>query len=350
MLLPFWLAAVVLLAHESLCKTNEVLSMKMHTSTKEKAKWAANPTWHSETLGIFLKVPVPAGQDISDRGLIDIANMHYNWLVQQPNSRTRKGACLVASEWDPRTKTVYSSTIPQGLQKALMYKQTQKKDPAAPSWKEAMKVQLTKDQYGKVPRKFHAEDGVFYNREVVQGLQSFNGRHPPGSKIAVWGKLKNDATDRQISLCSGQGNNARTPSCRNVAQVLGVAPVPITYTPTPQQQQADNNEDDLHDDNSDDEFAQDVQEIEDEFSGGLTDAELLQAYADVCEPSSSTKRSILRSYGLARKAGIPELTRRSNSTCEFPNVYANTGTASISLSPSAYVKATGSSMAQPTAA
>ncbi|KAL9598718.1 MAG: hypothetical protein Q9179_003810 [Wetmoreana sp. 5 TL-2023] len=73
-------------------------------------------------------------------------------------------------------------------------------------------------QAGLVNRRFHAEDGAFYNWETSTDANTVDGRYPSGSIVAVWGTFDRDKTSHEVSSCIGP----RIPSCKDVARALGV--------------------------------------------------------------------------------------------------------------------------------
>ncbi|KAK3935134.1 hypothetical protein QBC46DRAFT_272414 [Diplogelasinospora grovesii] len=250
----------LLLCH-SVRALNTVLSMTLWTG-QNKAKWTEKPTWHQETLGAFL----PGDKNYEQ--VLDIAHAYYNWLKDQPNAVTPNGVCMVAVMWDPVSKIVYASSIPQGPRKA--------QNGAAPLWYGQVRQFVSAYPAPPSANPFHAEDGVFFNFETSKGTNTANGRYPDGCIIAVWGKYPSDATDREISLCSTP--DSRNPTCQGVAQALGVQFKTIQETP----QQA-------QEDSSDDEFGPPL--TADDFD------EIMAA----CPAAGPSNRFAIRGRGLIRK-------------------------------------------------
>ena len=265
------LAVLFFLFSHCLCATDEVLGMTLWQAPKKSDLWKDQPTWHQETSAA--SVLGSASPDY--QGVLYVASAHYNWLENQPKAVTSKGACLVAAYWDPVTNMIYASTIPRGPRKDFMINQS-KSNGAAPLWYNQMKSLISLK-----PAPIHAEDGVFFNWETSKGARTANGQYPPGSILVVWGKFSNDASDRQINLCSIA--KSRNPTCQDVAKALGVS-----FTPTVQEtlQLA-------QEDNSDESYAED-----------LTSAD---GHDVACKNAGQSKRFAIR--------GRDALMRRDKSSC-----------------------------------
>ena len=201
-------------------------------------KWVDEPTWHKEvTLHPFDLVP---GYD----QVLAYANQYYNWLSGQPHAKTKKGHSLVATLYVPTTRTLYSSTIPQGPQKGRMLEDTSN----APLWAEQAKKLI-----GKQRGAFHAEDGAFYNYETISKAKG-HGKYPDGTIVAIWGQFKSDFDSKKDSHeappCNKGTSNARDPSCEMVAGALNVKTAKSFNKVVPESatQAAENNSADEFDD------------------------------------------------------------------------------------------------------
>ncbi|RFU27848.1 hypothetical protein B7463_g8505, partial [Scytalidium lignicola] len=181
-----------------LTDTLSQIRIDANIGSQKTNRWINSPTWQQEISAALL----PDGATkLKYDGVLDIAHAHYNWLKDQPNFMTPKGACLVAAMWDPDNKIVYASSIPLGPRKAIMAKESAE-NVAAPLWYNQVKRFI--EPYPALPtvNPFHAEDGVYFNFEMTKGTKTVNGKFPADAIIAVWGKCKNDKTDREINLCS----------------------------------------------------------------------------------------------------------------------------------------------------
>ncbi|KAL8701350.1 MAG: hypothetical protein Q9201_004951 [Fulgogasparrea decipioides] len=174
--------------------------MTLWTGENDPHDWEENLVWHSE---LNFK-----GSPLSYQGVLDVANAHYNWLKTQDKYLTKRGCGLVAVFWDPSTERTYASSIPRGMRSSVMNFEASKKGAAPVWWAQA----------GLVNRRFHAEDGAFYNWETSTDANTVDGRYPSGSIVAVWGTFDRDKTSHEVSSCIGP----RIPSCKDVARALGV--------------------------------------------------------------------------------------------------------------------------------
>lgn len=175
-------------------------------------KWPSDigyPTWHFDT--DMSEKPLTKWEELGA-----VANAHWNWVIQQDGARGGGGICLVASLWDPISKTIFSSTIPKGTQKASM----RASGPSfAPAWWAQVKDMLPRDY-------FHAEDACYYNYESAHQSQVQNGIYSTGNRdggmwIVVYGSFsQTDTRGRFVQLCGS--NPRRNPSCRQVANALGI--------------------------------------------------------------------------------------------------------------------------------
>lgn len=265
----------LLLCHYSWV-VNGALSMTKWSLPGSQNIWNVEPTWHAETPAQFLQGGGQAELDYS--WVLEIAHQHYNWLQGQENSKTYKGACMVAALWDPNSRKVYASSIPQGARKRTMTSES-KYNGRAPVWYNIVRPFMG---YSSNP-PLHAEDGVFFNWETSGGTQMTNGHYPAGSIIAVWGKYATSGTDREISLCKTEAS--RNPTCQAVAEALGVR-YKGDVQQTPQQAQEDNSPD--------------------EFGDVLTDAQWDEYMRDLCTTGGHSKRLAIGGTGPVR---------RDNTTC-----------------------------------
>lgn len=174
-------------------------------------QWPGSPMWHFDT-------------DRNENPLTDvrelgaIANAHWNWVVRKDGGRSSTGTCLVASLWDPTSKTVFSSTVPRGVQKGNMRQFGQS---VAPAWWAQVKGMHPERDY------YHAEDTCYYNYETVHKDQVQNGVYSTGNLdggmwIAVYGSFSEaDTTGDLVNLC-GKNQKQRIPNCMDVANALGI--------------------------------------------------------------------------------------------------------------------------------
>lgn len=196
---------------------NIVDAVRLTPDEAEMTLWPAsskgNPTWY-------------ATSDFTDKPLTDfnqlaaIANAHWNYVQSKEHARS-DGTVLVASLWDPISKTVYSSTVPRGDRKLAMYRNGQKEVPTW--WAQAKSVTPT--------GYYHAEDGCYYMYEQANPGRDHNGKYSTGDFnggmwLAVYGTFKNKADTEGgiVGLCgANDGKNAvRKPTCMAQANNLGV--------------------------------------------------------------------------------------------------------------------------------
>jgi hypothetical protein len=68
--------------------TTQQLPMTLWLPADAGTGWTTYPTWHSENLD--------ESQNLDYPRVLDVAHMHYNWLITQSNHLTTLGSCLVA--------------------------------------------------------------------------------------------------------------------------------------------------------------------------------------------------------------------------------------------------------------
>ncbi|ROW16284.1 hypothetical protein VPNG_01850 [Cytospora leucostoma] len=193
---------------------NVVHGARRTSETVPMTQWPTSsgnlPTWYATS--DLSRKPLTSWDELAG-----IANAHWNWVRSQDKAKSKQGTVLVASLWDPTSKTVYSSTIPRGDRRLAMYRDGPRE---APTWYRQVKSVHPWAYY-------HAEDGCYYMYEKahpsqVQNNRYSNGQFAGGMWLAVYGtyNIEKDKEGNAIELC---GTSAiREPSCMTQANNLGI--------------------------------------------------------------------------------------------------------------------------------
>lgn len=186
---------MALIVPQVLCQRTEKLPMAMWQGPGD---WESRPTWHAEypveNVKNFISTP-------NFQGILDLANMHYNWVIEQENAYP-KGAkgCHVAVLYDPAEGVVYASTIPRTMRRALMLVLARDYQ-AAPLWFNQTALFIGEDEgdahnHPEVfkPYDIRAEDAVYFTYETTDKSEaeeaSIARQYPAGAIVQVWGSFK----------------------------------------------------------------------------------------------------------------------------------------------------------------
>ncbi|KAJ3562982.1 hypothetical protein NPX13_g8358 [Xylaria arbuscula] len=161
--------------------------------------------------------------------ITQIAANHFRWLeaniditkLYSGTEESEKRWLLVAVFYVPDERIYFASTVPRGIRWKEMEKSGRAKAPAW--WHRASK----KDTILKPA--FHAEDSAYFGYESTVEFSYFEDIYPSGSFIAAFGARRSSDLQRYVDgpkpipLCAGGSyNQGKRPSCREVAQSLGV--------------------------------------------------------------------------------------------------------------------------------
>lgn len=169
--------------------------------------WAGSRTAGSESWKKVLKSPFASAKTAKKD-----AKDGYNYVISKTDSSHKNDVQLVAALYiaSGPGKGIYVSSIPKGPASALMATAD------APAWAHQVA--------GRIPNKYHAEDGAMWLFEDALSTKlAATAQYPHGSTIYVYGHFKDDAGNAKDPEyqppCSAFGP---TPSCTNVLNNLGI--------------------------------------------------------------------------------------------------------------------------------